>query len=300
MCISPECHPYYNHRYLATPVLGRWQLMGDHSMSQKICAKCGKANLESETFCAECGYVLPDERATLNTQPLSALGQPQPELRWGTAFFEDRMVLQLTVKDTGDTIQYELGEDCVLGRKHGETSVPDLDLAPFKAIEHGVSRRHARLTRQSLTVMVQDLGSVNGTFLNGMRLVPFQPRVLRNEDELVLGRLALHVSFQRSVVPKFELPGEEPEEPEEPVVTPPDARLPVGPTEPVVSQPDAEGKTDELPDTETPAEPSQAKRDTGELKDAAAPDGKSAAPTPDPAADKPAPTQPPDPTGGES
>lgn len=266
-------------------------------MSQKICVKCGKANLESEAFCAECGYALPDERATLNTQPLSAPGQPQPELRWGTAFFEDRMVLQLTVKNTGDTIQHELGEDCVLGRRHGETSVPDLDLAPFKAVEHGVSRRHARLTRQSLTVMVQDLGSVNGTFLNGMRLVPFQPRVLRNEDELVLGRLALHVSFQRSVVPKFEVPSEEPEES---VVAPPEDRLPAGPTEPVVSQPEFDGKTDELPDAEVPAELPQVKRDTGELKDASSTDGKSAAATPDPTSKESAPTQPPGPTGSES
>ncbi len=265
-------------------------------MSQKICTNCGKANPESEAFCTECGYVLPDERATLNTQPLSAPGQPQPELRWGTAFFEDRMVLQLTVKNTGDTIQYELGEDCVLGRTHKET-VPDIDLAPFKAIEHGVSRRHARLTRQSLTVMVQDLGSVNGTFLNGTRLVPFQPRVLRNEDELILGRLALRISFQRSVVPKFETPGDAQEEP---VVTPPDAQLPVGPTEPVVSPPDGEEKTDDLPDTDIPTDLSQVKRDTGELKDASSADGQGVAATPDPVSEKPTPTQPPGSPGGET
>ena len=265
-------------------------------MSQKICTNCGKANPESEAFCAECGYVLPDERATLNTQPLSAPGQPQPELRWGTAFFEDRMVLQLTVKNTGDKIQYELGEDCVLGRTHKET-VPDIDLAPFKAMDHGVSRRHARLTRQSLTVMVQDLGSVNGTFLNGTRLVPFQPRVLRNEDELILGRLALRVSFQRSVVPKFEAPSDAQEEP---VVSPPDAQLPVGPTEPVVSQPEIGGKTDELPDTGISPDLSQVKRDTGELKDASSADGKGVAATPDPVSEKPAPTEPSGSPGGET
>ncbi len=75
---------------------------------------------------------------------------------------------------------------------------PDVDLTPFQAAELGVSRRHVKLTRQSATIMVQDLGSVNGTFLNGQKLLPYQPRVLRNEDELRLGHMTLRVSFMRA------------------------------------------------------------------------------------------------------
>jgi pSer/pThr/pTyr-binding forkhead associated (FHA) protein len=76
-----------------------------------------------------------------------------------------------------------------------EDVAPDIDLTPHKAVELGVSRRHVKLTRQSSTIMVQDLGSVNGTFLNGQKLMPYQPRVLRNEDELCLGRMTLRISF---------------------------------------------------------------------------------------------------------
>lgn len=231
-------------------------------MPEQVCGNCGKANPENELYCAACGYVLSGERTVLNTQPLSIPGMPQPQLRWGTAFFEDRMILQLDIKGTDQVIQHELGLDCVVGRAH-EDVVPDLDLAPYNAMERGVSRRHARLTRQSLTVMVQDLGSVNGTFLNGTRLVPFQPRVLRHDDELVLGRLALRVSFLRSPAVQPESgEGSQQETPagEEPQISPPDAPLPVGPLEPVVSPP-----AEAAPPEKAPPSPPVAKRNTDEL-----------------------------------
>ncbi|MEW6580951.1 MAG: FHA domain-containing protein [Chloroflexota bacterium] len=238
-------------------------------MSEQVCENCGKVNPETESYCTACGHALSGERTVLNTQPLSVPGLPQPQLRWGTAFFEDRMILQLEIKGTDQVIRHELGLDCVVGRTH-EDVVPDLDLAPFNALERGVSRRHARLTRQSLTVMVQDLGSVNGTFLNGTRLVPFQPRVLRHDDELVLGRLALRVSFLRSVVAKPDSgdgPQQEALASEEPLISPPDAPLQVGPPEPVVSPPQDAAQLVTPPEEALPPSPPAAKRDTDELND---------------------------------
>jgi pSer/pThr/pTyr-binding forkhead associated (FHA) protein len=87
--------------------------------------------------------------------------------------------------------------ECILGRSAGDV-VADVDLTPYGAVDLGVSRQHVKLTRQDATIMVQDLGSINGTFLNGEKLIPHQPRVLRNEDELILGQMALRISFMRS------------------------------------------------------------------------------------------------------
>jgi len=273
-------------------------------MSEQICENCGKANPENEPYCTACGHALSGERTVLNTQPLSIPGLPQPQLRWGTAFFEDRMILQLEVKGTDQVIQHELGLDCVVGRSHKD-SVPDLDLAPFDALQRGVSRRHARLTRQSLTVMVQDLGSVNGTFLNGTRLVPFQPRVLRHDDELVLGRLALRVSFLRSVVARPGADGAPQQEAlpsEEPQISPPDAPLQVGPLEPVVSPPQDAAQPVVAPPEEAPSSPPAAKRDTDPLGDAPAADAEGAPSedAPRPPADLPPASPSPKTTGGES
>lgn len=48
-----------------------------------------------------------------------------------------------------------------------------------------VSRQHARITRQGQMVIIEDVGSTNGSFANGMRLTG--PHVLSNGDVLGLG-----------------------------------------------------------------------------------------------------------------
>ncbi|MGQ9851394.1 MAG: FHA domain-containing protein [Aggregatilineaceae bacterium] len=197
-------------------------------MPDQICEHCGTANPENESYCQACGQLLPAGRA-MATQRLAVPPSPKPQLRWGTALFDERTLLQFEVKDTGEQITFELHEECVVGRAHKDVT-PDLDLSPFQAMERGVSRRHAKLTRQSGTVMVQDLQSANGTFLNGMRLLPYQPRVLRNNDELVLGRLALRVSFLPAPETRSGDTG--------PVITPPGVPPPpIDPIEPKISPP---------------------------------------------------------------
>jgi hypothetical protein len=48
-----------------------------------------------------------------------------------------------------------------------------------------VSRQHARLTRQDEMIVIEDLGSTNGTFVNGMRLT--NPHTLINGNVIGLG-----------------------------------------------------------------------------------------------------------------
>lgn len=194
-------------------------------MPDQICEHCGTANPDHETYCRACGQVLPAGRA-MSTQRLAMPAHLKPELRWGTAMFDEKTILKFEVKETGDLIVLDFDDECVVGRTHKEVT-PDIDLSPFHAMERGVSRRHIKLTREGGTVMVQDLNSANGTFLNGMRLLPYQPRVLRNNDELMLGRLALRVLFQP--VSASGVRGDT-----GPVITPPG---PVNPIEPKISPP---------------------------------------------------------------
>ncbi len=85
----------------------------------------------------------------------------------------------------------------MIGRKDETTNtIPDIDLAPYGAIERGVSRQHSRLDVTEGTVMLTDIGSSNGTYLNGQRLLPNQPRILRDGDEIRFGKLVTHISFQ--------------------------------------------------------------------------------------------------------
>jgi pSer/pThr/pTyr-binding forkhead associated (FHA) protein len=86
-------------------------------------------------------------------------------------------------------------EGYILGRSDESSSYqPDIDLAPFDAQRKGISRRHAVLLRYRGVLHVLDLGSVNGTFVNGERLVADVPQPLRAGDELRLAGLALFIA----------------------------------------------------------------------------------------------------------
>jgi len=169
-------------------------------MADQVCENCGKTNTAEDTYCFSCGHILPAGLQAISTHSLENDQSLQPQIRWGTAYFGEQSILRIRVHDSGEIIETRFDEECVLGRAAGSVH-PDVDLTPFGAVEKGVSRMHVKLTRQNVTVMVQDLGSANGTFLNGEKLLPYQARVLRNEDELILGHLALRISFMRGTPP---------------------------------------------------------------------------------------------------
>ena len=52
----------------------------------------------------------------------------------------------------------------------------------------GASRRHAMLRADADGVSVMDLGSTNGTLVNGMELPPNSRRMLKNGDAITVGR----------------------------------------------------------------------------------------------------------------
>lgn len=74
------------------------------------------------------------------------------------------------------------GPEVVIGRETGVTWVID---------SPGVSRRHARLFFRQDLVILEDLNSSNGTFINGERLT--QPLALKPGDQIGLGRMVVLV-----------------------------------------------------------------------------------------------------------
>lgn len=54
-----------------------------------------------------------------------------------------------------------------------------------------VSGRHARFTLMGQNLFVEDLGSTNGTTVNGQRI--FEPVALRDKDVVTIGDVALRV-----------------------------------------------------------------------------------------------------------
>jgi len=86
------------------------------------------------------------------------------------------------------------GAELLLGRFEINDIGPlSLNLIPFRAIEHGVSRRHARIKHTDSSWWVEDMGSSNGTWLDGEQLVPNQPRCARANSHLLLAQLECYL-----------------------------------------------------------------------------------------------------------
>ena len=60
-----------------------------------------------------------------------------------------------------------------------------------------VSRRHARLRRTATGFLVEDLGSVNGTWVNGARIAVGQPTPVQSGQTVLLGRCPLDLDDPR-------------------------------------------------------------------------------------------------------
>ncbi len=165
----------------------------------KTCPYCAHVNREGELFCAECGHPFTGKQARSTTQ----LVQTDEEglhgrVTWGTARFDPSASLVVHVQNHLEPLVLLPAQEILLGRSEDGQSPLEggLDLHPFGAAECGVSRRHALIRRGEDTLTLLDLGSTNGTYLNGQRLIPNQPRVLRDGDEIRLGKLVLHVFFK--------------------------------------------------------------------------------------------------------
>ena len=61
-----------------------------------------------------------------------------------------------------------------------------------------ISRRHARITVEHGRCAIEDLNSKNGTRVNGVRLVAFEPAAITAGDKIHLATIEMQVSVQVS------------------------------------------------------------------------------------------------------
>ena len=92
----------------------------------------------------------------------------------------------------GRTISLAADKDYTLGRGHSE-SPAEIDLSECGGDASQVSRKHARLVVARKGCFLEDLGSKNGTLVNGRRLSPGERCPLSGGEQVTLGSLILHV-----------------------------------------------------------------------------------------------------------
>jgi hypothetical protein len=163
------------------------------------CPYCQHEMMEGALFCEECGLSLwEDSQGEVPTRKLEEdSNEFSVKSGWGTATFQERNQVIIHIRDAAEPVTVYPGAEFVIGRHDSASGItPDLDLTAYGALEKGVSRLHAALRRGEDVLSIVDLDSANGTYLNGQRLAAHQPRLLRDGDEIRLGKLVLHIYFK--------------------------------------------------------------------------------------------------------
>ncbi len=137
---------------------------GYSSLPQKVqlvCFRCGALSDSSQVYCVACGYELSDKLS-------SADHFRGPNGRY--------VLARLTLQGAGGRSYRFHQVVTTIGRTNGNDLI---------IIGRTVSRKHARLWFDNGRWFLEDLGSANGTLINGMRIV--QPMMLNDGDVINFG-----------------------------------------------------------------------------------------------------------------
>lgn len=118
----------------------------------------------------------------------------QRESRRETVRIGDKTKIQIKVGDEKTLI--EPSDNMLVGRRvEGDPTEYAIDLGPFGGYQSGVSRKHALITRQEGGLYIEDLGSTNGTRINGFQLTIKRKYRLRDGDEVEFARMRTQFKF---------------------------------------------------------------------------------------------------------
>ncbi|HRJ57523.1 MAG TPA: FHA domain-containing protein [Anaerolineales bacterium] len=162
-----------------------------------VCSNCKHANMAGAMFCAECGAQLIG-RDALITQTISTDKFKKVNKASAGDAYQDFNVTDawgsLHLLDTGQVLPLSSRNEFTLGRiSEGQPIMPDIDLSPFQAYAAGVSRLHAVIKREGSRIIFMDLGSANGTYINGKRLATNVEQVVNHGDIIALGKLKMQI-----------------------------------------------------------------------------------------------------------
>jgi pSer/pThr/pTyr-binding forkhead associated (FHA) protein len=157
------------------------------------CNTCRRTLVTGTLYCTECGAPLinmvENQGESSDLEPPEAYEVYLPDTKTPM-----KSVVSLHIVDFGQIISLTGRQEFTLGRVSGSQSVlPDIDLAPYEAYEKGTSRLHASIKLDGQFVSIIDLGSVNGTYLNGKPIPVHEPQALGNGDIISLGDLKVQI-----------------------------------------------------------------------------------------------------------
>lgn len=150
------------------------------------CPKCGANNSAGSNFCNQCGQALMSSIETTKViaavvdDATSIMELDSDELGAISQLPEDAALL-IVQRGSGAGARYLLDSEVTSVGRHPDSDIFLDDIT--------VSRHHARFVRRGAEMMVEDLGSLNGTYVN--RTLVDGSAVLRLGDEVQIGKFRL-------------------------------------------------------------------------------------------------------------
>ncbi|MGA4668352.1 FHA domain-containing protein [Propionibacteriaceae bacterium Y1923] len=147
------------------------------------CPACGHANAAGSNFCAQCGTKLTSTSDTTRTIPIITedtrpAGEQSTEVLAAIRDLPASNALLLVERGPDTGARYLLDTDEATAGRHPKSDIFLDDIT--------VSRHHCRFVRSQEGFSLEDLGSLNGTYVN--RVLVDQPAPLNQGDEVQIGK----------------------------------------------------------------------------------------------------------------
>ena len=151
------------------------------------CTHCGHANPEDANFCGNCGWPLRASDATTGGFRVLREGADVLEAEEGSldvpglvADLDPGTALLVAVRGPNRGARFLLDREVVTVGRHPDSDIFLDDIT--------VSRRHAEFRRDGQRMRLHDMGSLNGTYVDGTRV---EDQLLATGDEVQIGKFKL-------------------------------------------------------------------------------------------------------------
>ena len=173
-----------------------------------VCPICGFENISGAASCAKCAasftvVAVEDADQTITTSKIRAdLLRELTPVRLGFSKHLGKLgtdSIAFYIGDVPDPLIVNVPSEAILGRYAlSSLTQPRIDLSAFASYMSGVSRLHVAIRRNGNNDLeIQDLGSTNGTWINGERIPPYEFKLLKSGDALKLGCLNVRLYFEQ-------------------------------------------------------------------------------------------------------
>lgn len=156
-----------------------------------FCVRCGYPLKTHYKFCPKCGAKQPDvvaQHFPIDDRENRLQGAGDMRQAVDNFSVEEKNIAETASKisvsvryqSNGVTETVKLNLPCVIGRNHE---------CPFHLADENASQQHARVYLENNAVLIEDLNSLNGTYVNGERIE--KPVELLSGDEVMIGTTKL-------------------------------------------------------------------------------------------------------------